>query len=74
MVRARAQHSLLPTGVLLFQSVSFTAYLINTYESESRYSQPLLRSYIAFDYSDLANNLHSLRPFIGTARSIRLAI
>ncbi|CAF4729120.1 unnamed protein product, partial [Rotaria sp. Silwood2] len=46
--------------------VSFSAYLINTYESDSsHYSYPILRSYIAFDYTNLPSDLEYLRPFVG---------
>ncbi|CAF4469700.1 unnamed protein product, partial [Rotaria sp. Silwood2] len=45
--------------------VSFSAYLINTYESDSsHYSYPILRSYIAFDYTNLMSDLAYLRPFV----------
>ncbi|CAF3955011.1 unnamed protein product, partial [Adineta steineri] len=45
-------------------SISFSAYLINTYEvASSRY--PILRSYLSFDYTNLTNSLGSLRPFVG---------
>ncbi len=46
--------------------VSFTAYLINTYDySNSFSSYPILRSYVGFDYSDLPTNLGYLKPFVG---------
>jgi len=45
-------------------SVSFTAYLINTYDTGVG-SRPILRSYIAFEYTNSSTNLSSLRPFIG---------
>ena len=44
--------------------MSFSAYLINTYEY-SFYSYPVLRSYLAFDYSNLTSSLGYLRPFVG---------
>ncbi|CAF2923310.1 unnamed protein product [Rotaria sp. Silwood2] len=45
--------------------ISFSAYLINTYESDSsHYSYPILRSYIAFDYTSLPSDLEYLRPFV----------
>lgn len=50
--------------VFIFQSVSFTAYLINTYDTGVG-SRPILRSYIAFEYTNSSTNLSSLRPFVG---------
>ncbi|UJR15672.1 hypothetical protein I4U23_002606 [Adineta vaga] len=47
-----------------FINVTFAAYLINTYDTSSS-SYPILRSYLAFDYSNLIQNLGSLRPFVG---------
>ncbi|CAF4615939.1 unnamed protein product [Rotaria sp. Silwood2] len=45
--------------------ISFSAYLINTYEADSsHYSYPILRSYIAFDYTSLPSDLEYLRPFV----------
>ncbi|CAF1580921.1 unnamed protein product, partial [Adineta ricciae] len=45
-------------------SLSFSAYLIDTYETSTS-SYPILRSYLSFDYSNLTSNLGSLRPFVG---------
>jgi len=51
---------------LILQKISFSAYLINTYQYDSSsYSYPFLRSYIAFDYSNLTSSLYYLRPFVG---------
>lgn len=54
--------------------MSFSAYLINTYDVGVG-SRPILRSYIAFDYTSLPTSLGSLRPFIGKSHncSIRIA-
>ncbi|CAF1151504.1 unnamed protein product [Rotaria sp. Silwood1] len=47
-------------------NVSFSAYLINTYEYDSSlYSYPVLRSYIVFDYTNLPSDLGYFRPFVG---------
>ncbi|UJR30966.1 hypothetical protein I4U23_018478 [Adineta vaga] len=53
------------TNVSQSMNISFAAYLINTYEYASYYSQPVLRSYIAYDYSELPDRLSSIRPFVG---------
>ncbi|CAF0850637.1 unnamed protein product [Rotaria sp. Silwood1] len=45
-------------------SLSFSAYLINTYDVGS-YSYPILRSYLSFDYTNLTRNLGYLKPFVG---------
>jgi hypothetical protein len=51
--------------LIFSQTISFSAYLINTYETSSLYSYPVLRSYLSFDYTDLPSNLGGLRPFAG---------
>ncbi|CAF4415936.1 unnamed protein product, partial [Rotaria sp. Silwood2] len=45
-------------------SLSFSAYLINTYDVGSS-SYPILRSYFLYDYTNLTRNLTYLKPFVG---------
>ncbi|CAF3697466.1 unnamed protein product [Rotaria sordida] len=53
-----------PSAISSPISLSFSAYLINTYEV-GFYSYPNLRSYLAFDYTNLSRNLGYLKPFVG---------